>query len=183
MPLCLHHFSPPRSTGIGSLCLDIPLMELVLYCYHRKLIGQHWNMSFAQPQSSTSKVTFDPSTYLTRLALAGIKVGQQPKLTVRVFAAVLLEQAPFICRVYLSNVAPIYSRLFFTLGLNNRDKLRKRTRKNKSSKSVRTRRSQPNEQNSGKCNLSFGPWSQYPSSHNSAPQDEVCTGEKNRLIM
>lgn len=103
------------------------------------------------------KVTFDPSTYLTRLALAGIKVGQQSKLTVRVFTAVLLKQAPFICRIYLSNVAPIYSRLFFTLCLNNRDKLGKRTCK---SKSIRTCKNQPNELNSHKCDLSFGPWSQ-----------------------
>lgn len=73
------------------------------------------------------KVTLGGSTYLTRLALTGIKVGQQSKLTVSVFTAVLLKQAPFICRIYLSNVAPIYSRLFFTLSLNNRDKLGKRT--------------------------------------------------------
>lgn len=98
------------------------------------------------------KVTFDPSTYLTSFALAGIKVGQQSKLTISVFTAVLLKQAPFICRVYLSNVAPIYSRLFFTLSLNNRDKLGKRT-----CKSIRTCKNQPNELNSHKCDLSFGP--------------------------
>lgn len=80
-----------------------------------------------QPQSSASKVTFAPGTHLTRLALAGIEVGQQPKLTVGVFTAVLLEQAPFICRIYLSDVAPIYSRLFIALSLNNRDKLREGT--------------------------------------------------------
>lgn len=101
------------------------------------------------------RVTFDPSTYLTRLALAGIKIGQQPKLTVCVFTAVLLKQAPFICRIYLSDVAPIYSRLFFTLSLNNRDKLRQRIGKNKSSKSVRTCKSHSNEQNNIVCNWKF----------------------------
>lgn len=103
------------------------------------------------------KVTFDRSMYLTRLALAGIKIGQESKLTVSVFVAVLLKQAPFICRIYLSNVAPIYSRLLFTLSFNNRDKLGKRTYKNKS---IRTCKNHRNELNSHKCDLSFGPWSQ-----------------------
>lgn len=117
------------------------------------------------------KVTFDRSLYLTRLALAGIKVGQQSKLTVSVFTAVLLKQAPFICRIYLSNVAPIYSRLFFTLGFNNRDKLGKRTYKNET---IRTCKNHPNELNSHKCDLSFGPWSQ---------EKQLCLSEWSLYLM
>lgn len=96
-----------------------------------------------QPKGSTKEVTFDPSTHLPRLALAGIKVGQQPKFTVWVFIAILFEQASFICRIYLSNVAPIYSRLFFILSLHNGDKLRQRT----CNKSITISKSRYNECN------------------------------------
>lgn len=154
--LCFH------SSSIHSLA-SVPHIWILLswnYCFTIIKENREDNTTriSLQPQSFTSRATFHPSTYLSRLALTGIKVGQQPKLTVRIFTAVLLKQAPFICRIYLSNIAPIYSRLFFTLSLNNRDKLRRITCKNKSCKSVRTHKSQLNEQNSHKCNLSFGPW-------------------------